>query len=142
MLVIAPVLQGLNIGIMIVIYQSVWTLSFYKDMLNKDVIIPSILFVFFQYIRIHLFGPGVSNVVPSPPAPIENTVVTRLTTLMSLFQSQHQGAVVPLGRVYVQDPDDWDAEGKNYSWRNPQAGFFLDSSTGHLAMAPSIPDGQ
>lgn len=55
---------------------------------------------------------------------------------------QHQGTVVPLGRVYVQDPDDWDATAKSYSWRNPQAGFFLDTSNGYLAMAPSTPDGQ
>ena len=49
---------------------------------------------------------------------------------------------MPLGRVYVQDPDDWDASAKTYTWRQPKAGFFLDTSSGHLTMAPSIPDGQ
>ena len=47
-----------------------------------------------------------------------------------------------LGRVYVQDPDDWDAAAKTYAWKVPQAGFFLDTSSGHLAMAPSTPDGR
>ncbi|XP_050723109.1 putative neural-cadherin 2 isoform X3 [Eriocheir sinensis] len=76
----------------------------------------------------------VADLNDNPMAPANKTV--------TVHTLQHQGAAVPLGRVYVQDPDDWDVAAKNYSWRNPQAGFFLDTSSGHLAMAPSTPDGQ
>ena len=49
---------------------------------------------------------------------------------------------MPLGRVYVQDPDDWDAAAKTYAWKDPRAGFFLNTSSGHLSMAPSVADGR
>ncbi|KAG7163365.1 neural-cadherin 2-like 1, partial [Homarus americanus] len=55
---------------------------------------------------------------------------------------QPQGSTVPLGRVYVKDPDDWDAASKTYSWRNHQPGFSLTSSTGDLTMAPDTPPGR
>ncbi|XP_071516704.1 putative neural-cadherin 2 [Panulirus ornatus] len=49
---------------------------------------------------------------------------------------------VPLGRVYVKDPDDWDTDSKTFAWRSQQPSFFLNHSTGDLTMAPSTPDGR
>ncbi|XP_045129934.1 putative neural-cadherin 2 isoform X2 [Portunus trituberculatus] len=76
----------------------------------------------------------VADVNDNPMAPAAKTV--------TVHTMQRQGAAVPLGRVYVQDPDDWDAASKTYAWRDPQAGFFLDTSSGHLSMAPSTRDGR
>ncbi|XP_050723127.1 putative neural-cadherin 2 isoform X2 [Eriocheir sinensis] len=76
----------------------------------------------------------VADLNDNPMAPANKTV--------TVHTLQRQGAAVPLGRVYVQDPDDWDVTAKTYAWRDPQAGFFLDTSSGHLNMAPSTPDGR
>ncbi|KAK8399372.1 hypothetical protein O3P69_003470 [Scylla paramamosain] len=76
----------------------------------------------------------VADVNDNPMAPAAKTV--------TVHTMQRQGTAVPLGRVYVQDPDDWDAASKTYAWRDPQTGFFLDTSSGHLSMAPSTPDGR
>ncbi|XP_063876229.1 putative neural-cadherin 2 [Scylla paramamosain] len=76
----------------------------------------------------------VADVNDNPMAPAAKTV--------TVHTMQRQGTTVPLGRVYVQDPDDWDAAAKSYAWRQPKAGFFLDTSSGHLTMAPSTPDGR
>ncbi|XP_045130155.1 putative neural-cadherin 2 isoform X1 [Portunus trituberculatus] len=70
----------------------------------------------------------------NPMAPAAKTV--------TVHTMQHRGSAVPLGRVYVRDPDDWDDVGKTFAWKDPQAGFFLDTSSGHLTMAPSTPDGR
>ncbi|XP_050723132.1 putative neural-cadherin 2 isoform X2 [Eriocheir sinensis] len=76
----------------------------------------------------------VADLNDNPMAPANKTV--------TVHTLQRQGAAVPLGRVYVQDPDDWDTAAKTYAWRDPQAGFFLDTSSGHLTMAPSTPAGR
>lgn len=56
---------------------------------------------------------------------------------------QRPGRVVPVGRVYVRDPDHWHAEEKTYMWMRPQPdGFFLDTATGHLTMAPTKRQGR
>ena len=44
---------------------------------------------------------------------------------------------VPLGRVYVDDPDDWNSQGKTYVWSKAHPLFTLDSSTGELSMMTS-----
>ncbi|XP_063876233.1 putative neural-cadherin 2 [Scylla paramamosain] len=76
----------------------------------------------------------VADVNDNPMAPAAKTV--------TVHTMQRHGTEVPLGRVYVQDPDDWDAVEKTYAWRDSKAGFFLDTSSGHLSMAPSTPDGR
>lgn len=50
---------------------------------------------------------------------------------------------MPLGRVYVEDPDDWDAGHKTWEWRRrvPHPLFTLDSRDGHLSLAPHASDG-
>ncbi|XP_063876237.1 putative neural-cadherin 2 isoform X2 [Scylla paramamosain] len=76
----------------------------------------------------------VADVNDNPMAPAAKTV--------TVHTMQRKGAAVPLGRVYVQDPDNWNTGAKTFAWRDPQAGFFLNTFTGHLSMAPSTPDGQ
>ncbi|XP_045130452.1 putative neural-cadherin 2 isoform X1 [Portunus trituberculatus] len=76
----------------------------------------------------------VADVNDNPMAPAAKNV--------TVHTMQRHGAAVPLGRVYVQDPDDWDAVDKTYAWRDSKAGFSLDTSSGHLSMSPSIQDGR
>ncbi|KAK4296784.1 hypothetical protein Pmani_030756, partial [Petrolisthes manimaculis] len=54
-----------------------------------------------------------------------------------------QSVVVPAGRVYVRDPDDWDAAAKTYRWKSsrPHPAFTLNTTTGDLTMAPHTHDG-
>ncbi|KAK3891723.1 hypothetical protein Pcinc_004396, partial [Petrolisthes cinctipes] len=77
----------------------------------------------------------VADLNDNPMSPASKTV--------TVHTLQRQGSAVPLGRVYVRDPDDWDSGAKTYAWRHhPQPGFYLDPSSGRLSMAPSTPDGR
>nr|XP_053637261.1 putative neural-cadherin 2 [Cherax quadricarinatus] len=76
----------------------------------------------------------VADVNDNPMSPASKTV--------TVHTLQSQGEPVPLGRVYVRDPDDWDARQKTYSWRLHHPGFFLASSSGDLTMTPLTPDGR
>ncbi|XP_050686791.1 putative neural-cadherin 2 isoform X2 [Eriocheir sinensis] len=56
-----------------------------------------------------------------------------------------QSPDVPLGRVYVRDPDDWDAPAKSYAWRSSarrHPAFALNTSTGELTMRHGTTDGR
>nr|XP_045618159.1 putative neural-cadherin 2 [Procambarus clarkii] len=73
---------------------------------------------------------------------LNDNPMTPAAKTVTVHTLQPQGRPVPLGRVYVQDPDDWDAAAKTYSWRHHLSGFFLDTDTGDLTMAPGTPDGR
>ncbi|XP_045113360.1 putative neural-cadherin 2 isoform X2 [Portunus trituberculatus] len=67
------------------------------------------------------------------------------TKTVAAFTIQPQSPEVPLGRVYVKDPDDWDAAAKSYAWRDPSrhlSSFALNTSTGELTMRHGTPDGR
>jgi hypothetical protein len=40
-----------------------------------------------------------------------------------------------IGRVYTDDPDDWDLPDKTFSWASKAPGFRLDQDTGGLRMS-------
>ncbi|KAK8730326.1 hypothetical protein OTU49_008218, partial [Cherax quadricarinatus] len=63
---------------------------------------------------------------------LNDNPMTPASKTVTVHTVQHQKRQVPLGRVYVQDPDDWDAAAKTYAWRHYQSGFFLNTSTGDL----------
>ncbi|KAG0710771.1 putative neural-cadherin 2 [Chionoecetes opilio] len=86
----------------------------------------------------------VGDVNDNPMTPASKSV-TALT--LKAFQGRQLPValsdVVPLGRVYVRDPDDWDAAAKTYSWRGSEhPNFRLDTATGHLTMRPATGDGR
>ncbi|XP_071515440.1 putative neural-cadherin 2 isoform X1 [Panulirus ornatus] len=73
---------------------------------------------------------------------LNDNPMTPAAKTVTVHTLQPQVTPVPLGRVYVQDPDDWASSSKTYAWRRHQRGFFLDTSTGDLTMAASTPDGR
>ncbi|XP_045129226.1 putative neural-cadherin 2 isoform X2 [Portunus trituberculatus] len=75
-------------------------------------------------------------------ADLNDNPMTPAAKAVTVHTVKGQRKMVPLGRVYVQDPDDWDAAAKTYTWRHPQKGFFLDTTNGHLTMSASTPDGR
>ncbi|XP_071516873.1 putative neural-cadherin 2 isoform X2 [Panulirus ornatus] len=79
----------------------------------------------------------VDDINDNPMEPASKVVTVH--TLQELGTAVGQ---VPLGRVYVKDPDDWDTDSKTFAWRSQQPSFFLNHSTGDLTMAPSTPDGR
>ena len=60
--------------------------------------------------------------------------------LIIIVSSQFQlsETEIPLGRVYVDDADDWDVTDKTYLWKKSHPSFRLDSSTGELLVVPGI----
>ncbi|XP_071548441.1 LOW QUALITY PROTEIN: putative neural-cadherin 2 [Panulirus ornatus] len=76
----------------------------------------------------------VADVNDNPMAPAAKAVTVHTV--------QPQTASVPLGRVYVKDPDDWDAASKIYCWRHHHPNFSLNTTTGDLAMLPGTRDGR
>ncbi|XP_042883447.1 putative neural-cadherin 2 isoform X2 [Penaeus japonicus] len=76
----------------------------------------------------------VADLNDNPMAPAAKTIVVHTV--------KPQTSQVPLGRVYVKDPDDWDAASKTYAWRTAHVGFVLNKTTGDLSMKPGTPDGR
>lgn len=47
----------------------------------------------------------------------------------------------PIGRAYVEDPDDWDLPDKTFSLSSPNSHFTVDSDTGSINMRASAEPG-
>ncbi|XP_063847144.1 neural-cadherin-like [Scylla paramamosain] len=53
--------------------------------------------------------------------------------VVRVWKVQGGGADVALGRVYVEDPDDWDLEDKSFKWAGPPHPLFtLQEDTGNI----------
>ncbi|XP_058809964.1 DE-cadherin isoform X2 [Phymastichus coffea] len=63
----------------------------------------------------------------------------------SIFVYNYNGesTIVDIGRVYVNDPDDWDLENKTFSWYENRdvEGFLLEKSTGLITLLHDIRNG-
>ena len=58
-----------------------------------------------------------------------------------MIQDQHH--LTPLGKIFVDDPDDWDSNQKIWKWHSaPNSLFILDERTGQIAMKANVPDGR
>ncbi|XP_069945615.1 putative neural-cadherin 2 isoform X3 [Cherax quadricarinatus] len=60
-----------------------------------------------------------------------------------LWKSQVGGSEAPLGRVYVDDADDWDLGDKSFQWAGPPHPlFFLNTSDGAVFASSLITEGR
>ncbi|XP_076759576.1 DE-cadherin [Xylocopa sonorina] len=61
----------------------------------------------------------------------------------SIFVYNYKGEApeTDIGRVYVNDPDDWDLPDKHFAWASTHEGFELDSATGMIRLLPVITNG-
>nr|XP_045603729.1 putative neural-cadherin 2 isoform X2 [Procambarus clarkii]XP_045603730.1 putative neural-cadherin 2 isoform X2 [Procambarus clarkii] len=60
-----------------------------------------------------------------------------------LWKTQTGGADAALGRVYVEDPDDWDLQDKTFAWAGPPHPLFtLQPNTGHIFASKQLREGR
>ncbi|XP_012537254.1 DE-cadherin isoform X1 [Monomorium pharaonis] len=54
----------------------------------------------------------------------------------SIFVYNYKGESpdTEIGRVFVNDPDDWDLPDKSFDWASPHDGFYLNTSTGMITL--------
>ena len=61
----------------------------------------------------------------------------------SIHPPKGAGSEAPLGRVYVDDPDDWDAADKSYAWDGPAHPLFsLQPKHGTIFAASVVREGR
>ena len=58
----------------------------------------------------------------------------------SIFVYNYKGEApkTEIGRVYVNDPDDWDLPDKHFAWASTHEGFLLNQDTGMITLLPGI----
>ncbi|XP_061941952.1 DE-cadherin isoform X4 [Apis cerana] len=58
----------------------------------------------------------------------------------SIFVYNYKGEApkTEIGRVYVNDPDDWDLPDKHFAWASTHEGFYLNQDTGMITLLPGI----
>ncbi|XP_037789239.1 neural-cadherin-like [Penaeus monodon] len=77
----------------------------------------------------------IDDVNDNPMLPAAKTVY--------LWKTQSGGSDIPLGRVYVEDPDDWDVGDKSFAWLTaPQPPFILNSNTGNIFVSSQVREGR
>ncbi|XP_014220809.1 DE-cadherin [Trichogramma pretiosum] len=60
-----------------------------------------------------------------------------------VYNYNGEGPKVDIGRVYVNDSDDWDLNDKTFDWYNGriESGFKLNRDTGMITLAPEVNNG-
>ncbi|ROT75900.1 Neural-cadherin [Penaeus vannamei] len=77
----------------------------------------------------------VDDVNDNPMRPAAKTVY--------LWKIQGGGSDASLGRVYVDDPDDWDLDDKSFAWAgSPHPLFSLNTSTGDIYASKLLREGR
>lgn len=68
-----------------------------------------------------------------------------MVSYISVLYVSNQGsaAKASLGRVYVDDPDDWDVADKSFAWKSsPHPLFTLNTDTGQLFSSGHVREGR
>ncbi|XP_063593784.1 putative neural-cadherin 2 [Penaeus indicus] len=70
-------------------------------------------------------------------ADLNDNLMSSADKTVTVIRLRGETEALPLGRVYVDDPDDWDVADKTWSWRTHEKHplFTLDSRTGELTMS-------
>ncbi|XP_047487091.1 putative neural-cadherin 2 [Penaeus chinensis] len=70
-------------------------------------------------------------------ADLNDNLMSSADKTVTVIRLRGETEALPLGRVYVDDPDDWDVADKTWSWRTHEKHplFALDSRTGELTMS-------
>ncbi|XP_071513597.1 uncharacterized protein [Panulirus ornatus] len=77
----------------------------------------------------------IDDVNDNPMKPAAKTVY--------LWKTRGGGADAALGRVYVEDPDDWDLQDKTFSWAGPPNPLFtLQPNTGEIFASTQLMEGR
>ncbi|KAK7071828.1 hypothetical protein SK128_016924 [Halocaridina rubra] len=77
----------------------------------------------------------VSDLNDNPMKPAAKTVY--------LWKTQGSGSDAPLGRVYVEDPDDWDVADKTFRWNGkPHPSFTLNEDDGTIFASSQVREGR
>ncbi|KAK8405865.1 hypothetical protein O3P69_001973 [Scylla paramamosain] len=77
----------------------------------------------------------IDDINDNPMKPASKTVY--------LWKTQGGGSEAPLGRVFVEDPDDWDLADKTFQWLGPPHPFFsLNAHTGDLLASSQVREGR
>ncbi|KAK8754586.1 hypothetical protein OTU49_016766, partial [Cherax quadricarinatus] len=77
----------------------------------------------------------VDDINDNPMRPASKTVY--------LWKTQGGGADAALGRVYVEDPDDWDLQDKTFEWAGPPHPLFtLQPNTGDIFASTQLREGR
>ncbi|XP_042206047.1 putative neural-cadherin 2 [Homarus americanus] len=77
----------------------------------------------------------VDDINDNPMKPAAKTVY--------LWKTQGGGSEAPLGRVYVEDPDDWDLADKTFRWQgSPHPLFSLNTRTGDIFASSQVRAGR
>ncbi|XP_071534217.1 putative neural-cadherin 2 [Panulirus ornatus] len=77
----------------------------------------------------------IDDVNDNPMKPAAKTVY--------LWKTQGGGSDAPLGRVFVDDPDDWDLGDKTFRWRgSPHPLFSLNTHTGDIFASSQVTEGR
>ncbi|XP_071534242.1 putative neural-cadherin 2 [Panulirus ornatus] len=77
----------------------------------------------------------IDDVNDNPMKPAAKTVY--------LWKTQGGGSDAPLGRVFVDDPDDWDLGDKTFRWRgSPHPLFSLNTHTGDIFASSQVREGR
>ncbi|ELU14775.1 hypothetical protein CAPTEDRAFT_226653 [Capitella teleta] len=61
------------------------------------------------------------------------------TKLVTVYNYNGELGSVPLGNVFVEDPDDWDLPDKTFTFESEQEWFRLDQDSGQLTMKMGAP---
>lgn len=71
------------------------------------------------------------------------TTMTITTTVTTGVPQGGGGSEAPLGRVFVEDPDDWDLGDKTFRWLGtPHPFFTLNTHTGDLLASSQVREGR
>ncbi|XP_062128404.1 DE-cadherin [Drosophila sulfurigaster albostrigata] len=75
---------------------------------------------------------------------VNDNAMTEGSSRIFMYNYKGEALDTDIGRVFVDDPDDWDLDDKTFQWKNGYAHehFRLNPSTGMITMLKGTPEGE